>query len=388
MTVYRRVWKNRNGRISRAWLVEVTVDGKRRRKQYPTQAAAFEAQAALKTPLAPARQRPFGSFETLAAAYVAELRSLGRERSTVYAYEGQLRRHVLPIIGRLPLHAMDRASGVAVMARLTEKLTREYAHVTFSAFRRLVKHAHDIGAIPTNPIAGLRFNASYEKRLGARRNKLRIPTKSEIALLLSRMEWGDGKLRQKVERADVVAALGLFAGLRPSETRGLRVQDVIEVDGAIYVSVAQRADNYGEIGAVKTPASLREVPIPRRVLELIRTYIRLNGVGPDGLILTAIGTAKPINYSNFVARDWPRFFDLEGEKAPMTLHELRHCYASLQIEQGIDPKTLQHRMGHSSIQTTLDIYGHLWADQVRDAQDAERYDAAMRQLQERHGGTR
>jgi integrase len=388
MTVYRRVWKNRNGRISKAWLVEVTINGRRTRRQYPTHAAAFEAQAKLKNPLTPARLRPHASFETLAVAYIAELRSIGRERSTVDAYEGQLRRHILPIIGSLSLHAMNRASGVAVMQRLTEKLSREYAHVTFSAFRRLMRHAHDIGAIPNNPIAGLRFNAPPEKRFGSRREKLRIPPKSEIALLLSRIEWGDGKLRPKVERADVVAALGLFAGLRPSETRGLRVRDIIEVGDAAYVSVAQRADNFGELGAVKTESSLREVPIPRRALALIMAYIRQHEVDHGGLVLTATGKATPINYSNFVARDWPRLFDLRGEKPPITLHELRHCYASLQIEQGISPKLLQHRMGHSSIQTTLDIYGHFWADQTRDALDAERYDEAIHDLQERYRITR
>jgi integrase len=55
--------------------------------------------------------------------------------------------------------------------------------------------------------------------------------------------------------------------------------------------------------------------------------------------------------------------DDEGEPILETIYpvcSLRHAYASIQIDIGIDPKTLQHRMGHSSIKQTLDTYGHLF----------------------------
>jgi len=40
-------------------------------------------------------------------------------------------------------------------------------------------------------------------------------------------------------------------------------------------------------------------------------------------------------------------------------HDLRHIHASVLIEQGVDFKVIQERMGHSSITVTLDLYGHL-----------------------------
>lgn len=58
-----------------------------------------------------------------------------------------------------------------------------------------------------------------------------------------------------------------------------------------------------------------------------------------------------------------------------TLYSLRHAYASIQIELGIQPKTLQQRMGHSSIQVTMDTYGHLWRDHGRDAADMSAIEA-------------
>jgi integrase len=44
---------------------------------------------------------------------------------------------------------------------------------------------------------------------------------------------------------------------------------------------------------------------------------------------------------------------------PGTFHSLRHTYAALMLAAGVSPKYLQEQMGHASIQTTLDLYGHL-----------------------------
>ncbi len=46
-------------------------------------------------------------------------------------------------------------------------------------------------------------------------------------------------------------------------------------------------------------------------------------------------------------------------------HDLRHTYASLLIEQGAHPKYIQEQMGHSSIQVTMDTYGHLFPNRNR-----------------------
>lgn len=55
------------------------------------------------------------------------------------------------------------------------------------------------------------------------------------------------------------------------------------------------------------------------------------------------------------------------------MHECRHCFASLLIEPGANPKAVQEFMGHSKIQTTFDVYGHLFPgsrDEVRERMDA------------------
>ena len=55
---------------------------------------------------------------------------------------------------------------------------------------------------------------------------------------------------------------------------------------------------------------------------------------------------------------------------PMRSHDLRHTYAALLIAQGVHAKVLQDRLGHASITTTLDTYGHLMTGLDEAAADA------------------
>ena len=59
----------------------------------------------------------------------------------------------------------------------------------------------------------------------------------------------------------------------------------------------------------------------------------------------------------------------------MRFHDLRHTHVALLIAQGEHPKTIQVRLGHASISTTLDTYGHLF--EGLDEGAADRLDAAL-----------
>jgi integrase len=61
----------------------------------------------------------------------------------------------------------------------------------------------------------------------------------------------------------------------------------------------------------------------------------------------------------------------------LNFHALRHAAASLFIEQGWTPKKVQSLMGHSSIQVTFDIYGHLYSDPEDDAKAMAQIEARL-----------
>jgi integrase len=87
----------------------------------------------------------------------------------------------------------------------------------------------------------------------------------------------------------------------------------------------------------------------------------LEGTRFNGGLVFCSSDGKPIDPDNFVHRVWARVLR-RAELRRIRFHDLRHTYASLLIAQGAHPKYIQAQLGHASIQTTLDRYGHLMPD--------------------------
>ena len=65
---------------------------------------------------------------------------------------------------------------------------------------------------------------------------------------------------------------------------------------------------------------------------------------------------------------WQRFTDAVGLQH-IRFHDLRHSHCTALLESGVPMKTVQYRMGHASIQTTMDIYAHCTTKMQHDAGD-------------------
>lgn len=148
-----------------------------------------------------------------------------------------------------------------------------------------------------------------------------------------------------------------YTGLRWGEATALRVCDVDLGRRRINVRRAH-ADVGGRI-VVGTPKShqSRTVPLPRFLARDLSDH--MHGKKPEDLIFTTSG--------GYVLRltNWRRSVFLParshaGVSTGFRLHDLRHTAASLMIQVGYPPKMLQEIMGHASITTTLDLYGHLY----------------------------
>jgi len=88
----------------------------------------------------------------------------------------------------------------------------------------------------------------------------------------------------------------------------------------------------------------------------------------DRLVFTA-PEGGPLHLHLFRRRVWyPAVRDSVGE--PMRPHDLRHTHVALLIAEGEDPYVISQRLGHASIRTTYDVYGHLFEGRDREAADA------------------
>jgi integrase len=189
----------------------------------------------------------------------------------------------------------------------------------------------------------------------------------------------------------VMALVAMFAGLRFGEVAALRISH-ITLDPQPKLRIEQAASDVRgvvEIGPTKTKGSRRTVPIRRRVAGILARHIdeglrirgyRLNdGMGPDDEARRALGpdpllfttrTGLPLSRTRFALRIWRPAVTVAELEPPPTFHDLRHSYAAWLIDRGVHPKVIQERLGHSSIRTTMDVYGSLM-EGLDDADDLD-----------------
>ena len=104
----------------------------------------------------------------------------------------------------------------------------------------------------------------------------------------------------------------------------------------------------------------RTIPLPQVVHEALADHIRKYGVGPSGLLFTT-EKGERIRQTTF-SDIWRAAAAPLGIETGDGFHLLRHYYASVLIQAGESVKVFQDRLGHTSAQMTLDIYGHMWPE--------------------------
>ena len=96
------------------------------------------------------------------------------------------------------------------------------------------------------------------------------------------------------------------------------------------------------------------------------------GYNDHGLVFTtALGT--PIEPSN-LRRTWLRIVKAAG-LGHVRFHDLRHAHASLMLQQGVHPKIVSERLGHSTIAITMNTYSHVLPGLQQQA--AEQFDELL-----------
>jgi integrase len=154
----------------------------------------------------------------------------------------------------------------------------------------------------------------------------------------------------------LVLVLG-YTGLRWGEATALRACDIDFTRRRIDVRRAF-SDVGGKI-VLGTPKShlARTVPLPRFLAAELAASIQ--GKTPDDLVFTTI-SGSVVRSANWRQKVFLPARKQAGISDRFRIHDLRHTAAALMIQAGYPPKMLQEILGHASITTTLDLYGHLY----------------------------
>lgn len=257
-------------------------------------------------------------------------------------YERHLRHRVYGMFGGREIGGVTRADAKSFVARLAGDpgLSASTVHTAFATLRILMQAAVDDEIITANPCSRVKLPKIGDRVIDP------LPADAVLALADAISP-----------RYRVAVFLGAGAGLRRGEALGLAVP---RIDFAKrHVDVRVQAQK-GELVELKTKYSRRIVPVDDLVLEEVRRHMELYEPAPGQVLIsnTWKAVAKPSAFNSA----WSKAVEKTGLPKGTRFHDLRHFYASALIAAGVNPKAIQHRMGHASITETFDTYGHLFPE--------------------------
>jgi integrase len=354
--------RKRNG----AWWVFICYHGRRKAKKVGTRKAAEHVKSILEARLALGdlsilNEKNTVTFEEYSKRFLREHAEVSCKPSTVASYKQLLRLYLTPKFGasRTDEITRDRVKDFLAGLVSTGKLSRNTLRLILCTMRVIFNHAIDDGLIVQNPAARL---GRFTKTDGTKFEASSL-TRDEAERLLN-------GAREICPDFHPLFLLALRAGLRRGELVALRWGDIqfgaSEEDKNRYILVQR---NYAE-GEFTTPKSrksrrvdlskeLRRTLLELRDKRLLEAFLNGRGSIADDLVFpskagTVLDPANLIHYHFLPA----------VEKAGLRrirFHDLRHTFGSLLIQGGASLAYVKEQMGHSSIQVTVDTYGHLIA---------------------------
>lgn len=284
---------------------------------------------------------------------------------TYERYEGFVRLHVVPGIGRVQLQKLSAQHLQGLYAKkLEEKLSPTTVNSLHMMLHRALKDAVRWGLIARNvcDLVSPPRKAKYE---------FQPLTVEQVNRLL------------EVTRGHYMEALfklALVTGMRRGELMGLKWQDIDFANGTLQVRriltrVPTQLPGKGFVEAEpKTQKSRRNIVIAPLALEALKQHrirqleAKLK-VGPlwqdhDYVFCTSIGTH--LNPTRDILDELKKLLQKAG-LPDIRFHDLRHSAATLLLNAGVHPKVVQEILGHSNISMTMDVYSHVLPTMQREA---------------------
>jgi integrase len=350
-------------KTGKRWLARWTdPDGTRRSKAFDLKSTADNHLTKVKN------DKLTGSYVAPNATTVGDLWprwEVARSRlakSTREGYAAAWSRYIKPKWADIPIQSITRAAVQEWLPTLRTKskveLSASWSRKVHIVLSGLLDLAVDDRLLTSNPLKGMAL-AKQEP------SERRYLTVQEYDALVEAMVPHDLEVRVMV-----------LTGVRRGEMAGLRVGDLDEARGRLRI--ARDVDSAGDVDSTKTRRH-RDVPVGEDLMALLLAAAK--GKRRTDLLLPAPGGGP------WTRDTWRPKWESARVKAgldDLDTHELRHTAASLAIHSGANVKTVQRMLGHASAAITLDIYGHLWDDELdalparmRAHMDAERVNAVQ-----------
>ena len=268
--------------------------------------------------------------------YLTVQQRLGRLKpSTLRSYQSNLDGHIAPFFGAMALSEVRLASVQEfIKALLGKGLSPKTIGNVIVILKEMFKHAVQWGHLDANPV-------QYVERPRGEDKEMDVFTPDEIRRLLGAQD----------EPLLTLLLTAVLTGMRQGELFGLQWEDIDFARDVIHV---RRSLWHGTLGTPKSRRSRRAIDMPPTLEQALQQ--QSTSRRSEFVFCSERGT--PLDADNFRHREFPAALR-RAELRRIRFHDLRHTYTSLLIAHGAHPKYIQAQLGHASIQTTLDRYGHL-----------------------------
>jgi integrase len=275
---------------------------------------------------------------------------------TYEGYEFIVRKYIIPELGQVLLTSLKAQNIQSLCGKIQAAGKHRTGQYVFNTLNKAMRSAIKMGTINRNPCEGVESPKVPN-------HEMHTLSESDLHLFLeyarSTPYYG-------------LSYLALFTGLRRSELLALRWADLDLVMCQLSVNRTMHVMRYGTYkGQVifkqpKTAKSRRLIALSpstaivlrehRQSQDQVRQSLSLATVADDDFIFCHY-TGEPL-LPDSISHAWMKLARHAGLK-DVRFHDARHSHASLMLKQGVHPKVVQERLGHASIETTLDTYSHV-----------------------------
>lgn len=274
---------------------------------------------------------------------------------TAETYELHIKNHVLPVLGNLGLAAI-RPTAVQQWVKDLQSvkgLAPRTIETIYVIFASIMRGAVRDGYIRKTPCVDIRL-PEVTKTL------VQLLTPQQVIALAGAMP----------KRYALLVLLGAGTGLRQGEAFGLAMNRIDPAAGLITIDQQVIiVDRRPVLAPPKTSASLRDVPMPGFVHAAVSAHCAQLGLTGDDILCCTNrgGLLRRDRYNRFI---WKPALTIAKLPTDTTFHDLRHTFASTALAEGVPISEVSRWLGHRSITTTVDLYGHLVPEASGRARDA------------------